>query len=266
MGLALDMQAYTSTSTGAGNFIAATGFTGGITNIRNFGASDYAKLIAFSRKGATAGTARIRSALMHDDVQAFRVRAIAADPTDHIPQWIPNLMYAQDSPLIDGDGTNTEVEAYTLSVFYSNLPGAAARLHMVADVAPLIDQLVVQQVTISAVAPPNPATAILTSLYNTLKANRDYAVLGFETDVPLCGVGIQGADTGNLVCGMGVPADIFKTRDCFLRYSQEYSLPLVPVINAANAPSTNVVVYNDVAAASSNVGVVLGLLRSNLSS
>jgi hypothetical protein len=266
MGLALDMQAYTSTSTGAGNFIAATAFTGGITNIRNFAQTDYAKIIAFSRKGATAGTARIRSSLMHDDVQAFRVRCPAADPTDHIPQWVPNTMYAQDSPLVDGDGTNTEVEAYTLSVFYSNLPGASARLHMLADVQPLIDQLIVQQVTITAVVPPNPATGLLTSLYNTLKANRDYAVLGFETDVPLAGVGIQGADTGNLVAGMGVPADIFKTRDCFVRYSTEYQLPLIPVINAANAPATLVVVYNDVAAAASNIGVVLGLLRNNLSS
>lgn len=266
MGLGLDMQAFTSTSTGAGNFIAATNFTGGISNIRNFAPTDTCRLIGFSRKGATAGTARIRSALMHDDLQAIRVRCPAADPTDHIPHWVPNYMYSQDSPLIDGDGTNTEVEAYTATFFYSNLPGAAARLHMLADVQPLIQQLVVQQVTISAVVPPNPATGLLTALYNTLKANRDYAVLGFETDVALAGVGIQGADTGNLVAGFGVPADIFKTRDIFVRKSQEYGLPLIPVINAANAPATNVVVYNDVAAASSNIGIVLGLLSSNLSS
>lgn len=264
MGLGLDMQGYTSTSTGAGNFIAATNLTGSISNIRNFAPTDYAKLIAFSRKGATVGTARIRSSLMHDDVQNIRVRCVAADPTDHIPQWVPNLMYAQDSPLIDGDGTSAEVECYSASFFYSNLPGVAARLHSVGDVEPLIDQLLVQQVTITAVVPPGIATAGLTSLYNTTKANRDYAVLGFETDVPLAGVGIQGADTGNLVAGLGVPADIFKTRDCFLRYSQEYGLPLIPVINAANLPSTNLVVFNDVAAVSANVGVVLGLLRSNI--
>lgn len=266
MGLALDMQAYTSTSTGAGNFIVATPFTGGISNIRNFASTDTAKLLGFSRKGATVGTARIRSALMHDDVQSFRVRCIAADPTDHIPNWVPNTMYAQDSPIIDGDGTSTEVEAYTISIYYSNLPGAAARLHSPADVMPLIDQIVVQQVTVSYVAPSVPATAILTSLYNTLKANQDYAVLGIETDVPAAGIGIQGADTGNLVAGFGIPADIFKTRDIFLRKSTEFGLPLVPVINAANAPATNVVVFNDVAAASSNVGIVLGYLRTPLPS
>lgn len=264
MGLGLDLQAYTSTSTGAGNFIAATLFTGSIANIRNFAGTDRALLIGFSRKGATAGTMRMRSSLMHDDVQNLRYRALAADPTDHIPHWVPNLMYAQDSPLVDGDGTNTEVEAYTISVYYSNLPGVNARLHMPADVLPNIDQLIVQQVTISAVAPPNSATALLTSLYNTLKANRDYAVLGIVSDTALAGVGLQGADTGNLVAGFGIPADTFKTRDIFLRKSQEYGLPLVPVINAANAPATNLVVYNDVAAANANVGVVLGLLRQNL--
>ena len=266
MPLALDMQGFTSTSTGAGNFITATAFTGAVPNIRNFAQTDTCKLIGFSRKGATAGTARIYSSLMHDDVNAIRVRCVAADPTDHIPHWCPNQMFSQDTPTISGDGTNTEVEAYTMSLFYSNLPGAAARLHMLADVQPLITQLLVQQVTISYVAPPNPATALLTSLYNNTKANRDYAVLGFQTDVAAAGIAINGADTGNLNAGFGVPADIFKTRDIFVRKSQEYGLPLIPVINAANFPSTNLVVYNDVAAASANVGVVLGLLSSNLSS
>jgi hypothetical protein len=265
MGLGLDLQFYTSTSTGAGNFIAATSFTGSIANIRNFASTDYAKLVAFGRKGATAGTGRIRSALMHDDVQGLRVRALAADPTSHVPHWAPNLMYAQDSPIIDGDGTNTEVEAYVAGIYYSNLPGVAARLHMPADVLPLIDQLVAQQVTISAVAPPAIATALITANYNTLKANRDYAILGFQSDTALLAVGVQGADTGNLIAGGPCPADIFKTRDYFIRESNELSLPLVPVINAANAPATNLVVANDVVAASANVTLIMGLLRQNLS-
>ena len=266
MGLALDLQAYTSTSTGAGTFVAATNFTGGIGNVRNFAPTDSAQLIEFGRKGATVGTARIRSALFHDDVQGIRVRALAADPTSHIPHWQPNLMFAQDNYLIDGDGTNTEVEAYAASIFYSNLPGAAARLHSPADVLPLIDLVTVQQVTISAVAPPAFATGALTALFNVLKANRDYAVLGYQSDVALLGVGLQGADTGNLIAGGTCEADIFKTRDKFVRMSYELDLPLIPVINAANAPSTNVVVFNDVVAASANISFILGLLKSNLSS
>ena len=266
MGLALDLQFYTSTSTGATNFIAATSFTGSIGNIRNFAPTDYAKLLAFGRKGATVGTARIRSALMHDDVQGIRARALAADPTSHIPHWLPNLMYSQDAPLVDGDGTNAEVEAYMIAVYYSNLPGAAARLHMPADVLPNIDQIVAQQVTITAVVPPNVATALITANYNTMKANRDYAVLGFQADSALLAVGIQGADTGNLVAGGPCPADIFKTRDYFVRESEEFGLPLIPVINAANAPATNLVVANDVAVVGANVTLILGLLRQNLSS
>ena len=266
MGLGLDLQAFTSTSSGAGTFVAATPFTGSIANIRNFAPTDRALLLSFGRKGATVGTGRLRSALMHDDVQGIRVRALAADPTEHTPNWVPNLMYSQDSPLVDGDGTSAEVEAYTYSIYYSNLPGVAARLHAPGDIIGQIDQIVAQQVTISAVAPPAFATSLITSLYNTLKANRDYAVLGFQSDGALAGVGIQGADTGNLIAGFPCPADIWKTKDIFLRKSQEYGLPLVPVINAANAPSTNLVVYNDVVLASANVTLILGLLRSNLSS
>lgn len=266
MGLALDLQAYTSTSTGAGNFIAATSFTGGIQNIRNFAPTDSAQLIEFGRKGATVGTARIRSSLFHDDLQSLRFRCLAADPTSHIPHWQGNMLYSQDAPLVDGDGTNAEVEAYVASIFYSNLPGAQARLHSPADVLPLIDLILGQQITITAVVPPAPATALITSLYNTLKANRDYAVLGWQSDVALAGVGIQGADTSNFIAGGTGEADIFKTRDKFVRMSYELNLPLIPVINAANAPATNLVVFNDVAAANANVTLVLGLLNSNLSS
>jgi hypothetical protein len=266
MGLALDLQAFTSTSTGAGNFIAATPFTGSIANIRNFAPTDQAQLLEFGRKGATVGTGRIRSALFHDDVQGLRFRSLAADPTSHVPHWQPNLLYSQDSPLIDGDGTNAEVEAYVASIYYSNLPGGNARLHSPADVLPLVDLLLGQQVTITAVVPPGFATALITSLYNTLKANRDYAVLGWQSDVALAGIGIQGADTSNFIAGGTCEADIFKTRDKFVRMSYEYNLPLIPVINAANAPSTNLVVYNDVAAVNANVTLILGLLSQNLSS
>lgn len=264
MGLGLDLQAFQSTSTGAGNFIAATAFTGSVFPIRNFAGTDKALLLGFGRKGATAGTARIRTNLFHDDLQAIRVRALAADPTSHIPHWVPNLLYAQDTPTVDGDGTNLEVEAYWASIYYSNLPGVAARLHSPADILPNVDLLVGQQVTISAVAPPAFATATLTSLYNTLKANRDYAILGFQSDTALLAVGIQGADTGNLVAGYGCPTDIWKTKDAFVRLAYEYQLPLIPVINAANAPATNVNVYNDIAAAGANVTFILGLLRQNL--
>jgi hypothetical protein len=264
MGLGLDLQAFTSTSTGAGNFIAATPFTGSVAAVRNFAGTDKALLLGFGRKGATAGTARLRSNLFHDDLQALRFRALAADPTSHIPHWVPNLLYAQDAPAVDGDGTNLEVEAYWTSLYYSNLPGAGARLHMPADILPNVDLLVGQQVTIAAVAPPAFATTLLTSLYNTLKANRDYAVLGFQSDTALAAVGLQGADTSNLVAGYGCPLDIWKTKDAFVRLSYEYQLPLIPVINAANAPATNVNVYNDVAAAGANVTFILGLLRQNL--
>lgn len=264
MGLGLDIQAYQSTSTGAGTFITATLFTGSVAQVRNFAGTDKALLVGAGRKGATVGTMRVRTNLLHDDLQALRFRALAADPTSHIPHWVPNLLYAQDTPLVDGDGTNAEVEAYWLGIFYSNLPGAQARLHSPADILPNVDLLVAQQVTISAVAPPAFATAALTSLYNTLKANRDYAVLGFQSDTPLLAVGIQGADTSNLVAGFGCPTDIWKTKDAFVRLSYEYNLPLIPVINAANAPATNVNVYNDVAAAGANVTFILGLLRQNL--
>lgn len=265
MGLGLDMQALSSTSTGAGNFIAATSFTSGITNIRNFAATDYAKIISFGRKGATVGTARLRSALMHDDLQAFRVRSLAADPSNHIPHWAPLTVYAQDSPIIDGDGTNTEVECYTYSVFYNNIIGGAARLHSPADVLPLIDLILGQQITISTVVPPNFATSNLVSLYNTLKANRDYALLGYQTDTAVAGIGVQGSPTNGLVAGFTGEADIFKTRDIYVRNSYELGVPLIPVINAADAPAMNLVVFNDVVAAGVNVTLILGLLRSNLS-
>lgn len=264
MGLALDQQFYQSTSTGAGNFIAATNFTGGISNIRNFTAPSSAQLVSFGRKGATAGTARLRSNLFHDDVQGIRVRALAGDPSSKIPRWVLQRMFAQDTLTVDGDGTNLEVEAYSTGVFYSDLGGAAARLHSPGDILPLVDLIHGVEVSLAAVAPPAVATSALTSLYNVLKANRDYALLGMLTDNALLCAGIQGQDTSNMVCGFPLEADAFKTRDLFVRMSYETGLPLIPVINAANAPGTNLVIANDIVVAANRVTLILGLLRQNL--
>jgi len=265
MGLCYDTNSYTSTSTGAGNFIASANYAGDTNVVRNFAQTDKAFLLSFGRKGATAGTARIRSNLFHDDVQGIRVRALAADPTDHLLDQALNLLYSQDSPLIDGDGTNAEVEQYWTATYYTNLPGAQARLHMPADVTPLIQLIVAQQVTITAVIPPNWASIALTSLYNTLKANRDYAVLGYQVDTVLGAVALQGADTANFKVGGPGILDIYKTRDYFVRTSIESGLPCIPVINAANAPATNLLVANDVAAVGANVTFILALLSQNLS-
>ena len=68
-----------------------------------------------------------------------------------------------------------------------------------------------------------------------MKANTDYALVGYLIDVECAAVRWRGADTGNL--GVGGPGDELGrdyTSDWFMRLSRHYGMPLVPVFNSAN--------------------------------
>ena len=71
--------------------------------------------------------------------------------------------------------------------------------------------------------------------YDLLRANTDYALLGYMTTAECAVVRYRGPFTGNLgVGGPGDPALRHMTVDWFMRLSQAYDLPLIPVFNAAD--------------------------------
>jgi len=81
--------------------------------------------------------------------------------------------------------------------------------------------------------------AALNSVTALLKAGREYAILGITSDIAVAALSIQGPCTGNY--RNGVPGDIRqieKQHQGFKVASALSGVPMIPVLNASDAPST----------------------------
>jgi hypothetical protein len=237
MGLAIDFVAFIATNPGAS--AAGVMAIGDPNAIRNFQGTDRAYLVELFRQGATEGLVAARSPLLHDAVRGIQFTPSETPSNILIPRKFNQPVKAQDtiSYFLGGGGAETDMGAAQL--WYSNLPGVAARLHMSSDIDPLIVNIEIVEVDFNTNATAGQwADTVITTTQNLLKANTDYAVLGYITDVAVCVIGVKGPDTGNLrVVGPGsVRSEV--TSNYFAQMSDDTGFPYIPVINSANQGST----------------------------
>jgi len=255
----------------AGSTLAAgTMATGDPSSIRNFPQPNVARLMAAFYDDVTSPlTWRVRSPLLHDNVDGIQFDPGTAAPSILLPRGMQQPLQAQDTLTFEfSTAASTGKALGALSIYYSQLPGVNARLYSPADIDPLIRNLKPVRVSIGSGA--NTAgqwlDTVLTTTENLLHANTDYAVLGLAFSQAIACVAIKGPDTGNLRAGCPGGTNNPQGPEYFIRLSEEAGLPLIPVINAANAPSTFVSIVSSAAtAAAGYVTVFLGELSHNLS-
>lgn len=243
--------------------------TGDSSVIRNFPQTANAKIVELFYDDVTSPqAARIRSPLFHDNVRGIQVTPGVTAPAKLLPSWGLQNVQPQDQLIFElSTAAATGKALLAAAIYYSQLPGAAARLYAPGDVLGLIENIKPVYVAVGAGA--NVAgiwlDTVLTTTENLLHANTDYAVLGIVFDQPIAAIGIKGTDTGNLRCC--VPGGINNPYggDYFVRKSMELGLPLIPVINAANAGSTFVSIVSSAATgAAATAQVILAELGRNL--
>ena len=264
MGLAIDTIVTRATNPGA-SFTAFAATTGDSLQVRNFAPSDVCKLIQLIRRGATSGGFRVRSPLLHDNVRGIQFITGQTPSLWAIPQETAQNLYAQDALIAEGTGGAAETDLGILVLYYSNLIGAAARIHSWGDISGLVVNIKPVQVAITNSATiGNWTDTVITTTENLLKANTDYACLGYITDVAQGFVAVKGADTANLRVGGPGTINVEDSTDWFVSNATYHGIPFIPIINSANAPSTFVSTVDSAASSTANVTLILAQLSQNL--
>ena len=264
MGLALDSIGFSKANPGS-TFTAATAATGDSFTVRNFAQTAYARLIGMTRQGAAAGGIRVLSPLLHDNVRGITVQTAETPSLHMMPRQIGQRLQPQDTLTVQITGGTNETDGGVLFVAYSDLPGAAARLHTWDDIKPLVKNIKPIQVSPGSVGGSDAwVDTVITTTEDLTHANTDYAVLGYVTDAAAAAIGIKGIDTGNLrVCGPG-PTATFDISEIFIAMSIQMQIPFIPVFNSANKGATFMSLFSPNAAVTADVSLICAELTQNL--
>lgn len=257
-------------TTVASTYAAGVMAPGDSATIRNFPGAGGASLVdVFSDHVTSVQPFRVRSPLLHDNVQGLRFFPGETPSEGLLPKTVAQRLFPQDTLTFElSTAAATGKALAALLIYYDQLPGAMARLFGLGDVAGLIENLKMLPVSIASGA--NTAgqwlDTILTDEESLLHANTDYAVLGFGTDVGVACIAVKGIDTGNLRVGGPGVVEAHVTNDYFARLSQLTGKPCIPVINSANIGASYLSIISSAAtAAIANPYLVLAELSQNLS-
>lgn len=240
---------------------ALTMATGDSLSVRNCDLSKKIYLLDFWSFNQVAGVMRIRSPKLHDNVQGLRNRVVAASVMPHAPQTFKQVLYPQDTLIVEqsGSAVGGQIESSSLLVYYEDLPGAAGRFIGVDDLNKLGVNIIEQEIALTPGAGGGyTGQAAINATFDNFKANTDYALLGALADARGCSVCFRGADTANL--RVSVPAEPNTqqmTREWFVRLARAYGLPTIPVFNSANKSAINVDAVQNQAAGAINVTAIM---------
>lgn len=230
--------------------------------VRAFGPSGRAMLEHVVIDAGTAtNQVRVKSPMLHDNVNGISFKTTASPSVFEMPREIGQELYPNDQLIIQATAAANVACMVALINYYTDLPGAAARLASWGDIRGLIKSIKPLEVDVTSGAASNTwVDTVITTTEDLLHANTDYAVLGYTADVALGVIGVKGQETGNLrVCG---PGDVATrdTSDYFVRMSDMHGTPHVPVFNSANKDSVFVSVAGRSLSTASKVQLVLAEL------
>lgn len=253
----------TSVANPGATLIATTPATGDSLTTRAFAPGSFAGLAGIIRDGGTSGAALVKSPSFHDDVSGINFRSAETPTTMLLPRDTWQALQPSDTLTVQVSGGTAETDLVALVNYYTQLNGISARLNAWGDISGLVTYIETIQVAVTASGTAGQwSDTLITATQNLLKANMDYALLGYVTDTPLALIGLRGSETGNLrSCGPGVSAT-YDTSEWFVQLGEKSGYPCIPVFNANNRSSVYCSVADKAASTAANVTLICAMLSS----
>jgi hypothetical protein len=261
MGLAVETLGF-RVANPSSTFTAVTMAAGNSNVVRQFTQGTKASLEHIARQGATAGSWRILSSSLHDNVRGITYKFAETPSTLVLPDYVGEPLQSGDTLTIQGTGGTNETEVGSITVYYQDVLGLAAKLYMWEDIAGAIEHVKPLEVDVSIGGTAgNWTDQLFTTTDGQQKADRKYAVLGWVTDTALCAVAVYGGETGNVRMGGPGPTSGLSTSHWFIDESKRMGTPHIPVISANNFGSTYVSTLTTATSGTAVVSLTLALLR-----
>lgn len=209
-------------------------------NVANFAASAAAHLSDMWGDVIDTTYIRLRSPRMHDQAQGIRMRLPAASPAP-VNMGVPQPLFPGDSLLFEvGTTAAAALAVGAFTIEYDDLPGGNPRLAAWADIQSRIVNIagVEVDITAAAVAGDWSAGRAINADFDNLKANVDYAILGFTVPLETAVVAVAGPDTSNYKIGAPGTGRADKDSYAFVELAGRIGGPAIPIINANNKGAT----------------------------
>lgn len=234
---------------------------GSTFTIRNAPLTSKVGLIDVWGKSAAAGQIRVTSPNLVPVANGIRIQTPSGLADFLLPRDMPQSLQPQDLLTVQVDGTAADVNGVALQSYYDDLGPNGMRLVAPGDIGNAYEFIFGWPVAAAGGATAgDQGTTAITATVDSSDANKWYAVLGYETDTSVLAVGLAGIDTSQLF--VGGPGDTagYRTSRYFLDLCASTGKPCIPMFNAANKASTNVVVVDNAAATAANVTLILAQL------
>lgn len=200
------------------------------------------------------GLVQVHSPRMHDNTQGIRRRHVASEVYPLTPRMVAQQLIAQDTLIVEMTGSAVALDRDNWEglLYYEDLPGSNGRFCSYDRLMKFaVNEFAVENTIIAGVAGGYSGEEALNADNDLFKANTDYALVGYLTNIEQGSIVWKGPDTGNLrVGGPGNETNKNATRTWFVELSNDFGRPLIPVVNSANRAGTTVGVVNDENAAS----------------
>jgi len=247
---------------------AAAALAGDSLTIKNANKGKKCDILAWwSTNNTNVGFHQLTFPSAHDTTRNARVGTFAG------PQGVnPSLLsFGRSVPIVPQEllslviGANAvagDVENGTMLIRYEDMPGQSQRLLTPAQLeSQALLYPTIEQAIVSAAGPGYSGTALITATTDLLRANTDYAVLGFTCRTPVHLIGITGPDTSNLRVGCPGVQRPELTSQWFVALSRLHGEGLIPVINSGNRNSTSFFVATDENAGTFTITAHLAMLK-----